>query len=453
MPDVQQIKRKSKKVKKPKRPKKSKKSKKSKNIIQSNVQTVVVNLANSKRRAFKPKATSLQGQQSRHRMDILAMSRASELGRSNFQGMAEVNHFASQQRDRVGLLSSNIARLEQQVHRLGSGTLGVPPVGERGRSRLVPPSTEPSYGSSLSSSSLPPSAYTSLASLSDAGSAASLSSLGSLSDAGSRASLPSRASSLASLSDASSLASSLPSRASSLASLSGASSLAPSLAPSSVNTPLAPPRSVNSLASRDYFDGDEYKSYGELLEAGKTPVEANLIYSRQFDKPESLKSEGSQSSVREELQSEGSQSSVRQPSEGSQSSVREELQSEGSQASEPSSVYYSANESETSQRRIPLSRPAEPKPLLTKNTVAEINEQRYYDNIAEDAFGRRGGGFGMQSDASSSGMSLMSGSVADEEMRPTLNGPMRAKSDGTASINGSVASNTPSVKADLYYVS
>jgi hypothetical protein len=183
------------------------------------------------------------------------------------------------------------------------------------------------------------------------------------------------------------------------------------------------------LASRAYFDGDEYKSYGELLEAGKTPVEANLIYSRQFDKPESLKSEGSQSSV------------------------REELQSEGSQASEPSSVYYSANESETSQRRIPLSRPAEPKPLLTKNTVAEINEQRYYDNIAEDAFGRRGGGFGMQSDASSSGMSLMSGSFADDEMRPTLNGPMRAKSDGTASINGSVASNTPPVKADLYYVS
>ena len=369
MPDVQQIKRKSKKVKKPKRPKKSKKSKKSKNIIQSNVQTVVVNLANNKRRAFKPKATSLQGQQSRHKMDILAMSRASELGRSNFQGMAEVNHFASQQRDRVGLISSNIARLEQQVHRLGSGTLGVPPVGERGRSRLVPPSTEPSYGSSLSSSSLPPSAYTSLASLSDAGSRASLSSL---------ASLPSRASSLASLSDASSLAS--------------------SLTPSSVNTPLAPPRSVNSLASRDYSDLGEFKSYGELLEAGKTPVEANLIYSRQFDKPESVKSE-------------------------------------------------------TSQRRIPLSRPTEPNPLLTKNTVAEINEQRYYDNIAEDAFGRRGGGFGVKSDASSSGMSLMSGSVADEEMRPTLNGPMRAKSDGTASINGSVASNTPPVKADLYYVS
>ena len=356
MPDVQQIKRKSKKVKKPKRPKKSKKSKKSKNIIQSNVQTVVVNVA-ANRRTFKPKSTSLRGQQSRHKMDIMAMARASELGRSNFQGMAEVNHFASQQRDRVGLLSSNIVQLEAQVHRLGSGSLGVPP--------LAPPSLAPS------------SVASSLASLSDAGS----SSLASLSDAGSRAS-----------------SSSSLSKASSLSSLSDASSLASSLTPSSVNTPLAPPRSVNSLASRDYSDLGEFKSYGELLEAGKTPVEANLIYSRQFDKPESVKSE-------------------------------------------------------TSQRRIPLSRPAEPNPLLTKNTVAEINEQRYYDNIAEDAFGRRGGGFGVKSDASSSGMSLMSGSVADEEMRPTLNGPMRAKSDGTASINGSVASNTPSVKADLYYVS
>ena len=466
MPVAQPIKRKSKKVttKKSKKPlstaqkaslakrretarrnkakiEAEKKLTKVKNIIQSNKQIVIVNTG-TKRRTFKPKATSLQGQQSRHRMDILAMSRASELGRSNFQGMAEVNHFASQQRDRVGLISSNIAQLEAQVHRLGTGALDSRPLAPpRGRSRLVPPSTGSSlsslsYGSSLASSSLPPSAYTSLASLSDAGSRASSASL---SDTGSRAS--SMESSLASLSDAGSRAS-LPSRASSLSSLSGASSLVSSLAPSSVNIPLVPPRPVDTLASRSQSDPDDFKSYGELLESGKTPVEANLIYSRQFDKPESVKSEGSQSSVREELQIEGSQSrdgSIK--SERSQPIYREELQSETSG---------------TSERKIPLSRPGEPKPLLTKSTIAEINEQRYYDNIAEQVFGRRGGGLrgvGVKSDTSSSVGSLISG--VDDEMRPTLLNPPKAMSmsDRTDSIGGSVEGDRPPVKADLYFVS
>lgn len=92
-------------------------------------------------------------------------------------------------------------------------------------------------------------------------------------------------SSLASLSDAGSRAS-----------LSGASSLVSSLAPSSVNIPLVPPRPVDTLASRSQSDSDgsqssirglvnedDYKSYGELLESGKTPMEASILYSRQFD--------------------------------------------------------------------------------------------------------------------------------------------------------------------------